>query len=147
MQPFRRGGGGPHNARAMAQQAIELILLRQWASYLTIPVMLVDREGLLLFYNEAAEKVLGQRFEDVDDLRAESLAELFQLRHEDGRKLTAEEHPLGVALHERRPSHLRMRLRALDGSWRLIESTAMPVEAQGTRHLGAFAMFWEVPGP
>lgn len=131
----------------MAQQAIELILLRQWASYLTVPLLLVDSDGVLLFFNEAAEHVLGQRFEDAGDMRAEQLAETFQLRFEDGRRLTPSEHPLGIALRERRPAHLRMRLRGLDGSWRLIESTSMPVEAQGTRHLGAFAMFWEVSQP
>lgn len=131
----------------MAQQAIELILLRQWASYLTVPLLLVDHEGVLLFFNEAAERVLGQRFEDVGDLRAEQLADLFNLQYEDGERLSPVEHPLGIALRERRPAHLRMRMRGLDGSWRLIESTSMPVEAQGSRHLGAFAMFWEVPQP
>jgi len=74
-------------------------------------------------------------------------ARIALLQYEDGERLSPAEHPLGVALRERRPAHLRMRMRGLDGSWRLIESTSMPVEAQGSRHLGAFAMFWEVAQP
>ena len=38
---------------------IQIILTRQLAAYLSVPVFLVDPKGNLLFYNEPAEIVLG----------------------------------------------------------------------------------------
>ena len=48
----------------MAQQPIELILFRQLATTLAVPVFLVDERGDLVFLNEAAERLLGVRFDD-----------------------------------------------------------------------------------
>ena len=39
----------------MPQQEIEVILMRQLASYLAMPILVVDTEGDLVFFNEAAE--------------------------------------------------------------------------------------------
>ncbi len=46
-------------------QPIELILVRHLASSLALPTFLVDREGTLVFYNEAAEPLLGHRFDEA----------------------------------------------------------------------------------
>ena len=45
----------------MSQKAIELILMRQLASSLAMPIFLVDPSGNLVFYNEPAEQLLGSR--------------------------------------------------------------------------------------
>ena len=42
---------------------IELILSRQLAECLYIPVFINDTEGNLLFYNEPAEEILGKMYE------------------------------------------------------------------------------------
>ena len=47
------------------QRPIELILLRQLASYLDMPIFVVDAEGRLVYYNEPAEPLLGVRFDEV----------------------------------------------------------------------------------
>ena len=39
----------------MPQQEIEMILVRQLASYLAMPIFIVDPQGTLVFYNEPAE--------------------------------------------------------------------------------------------
>ena len=39
----------------MLQKQVEIILMRQLASYLTLPVFVVDPEGNLLYYNASAE--------------------------------------------------------------------------------------------
>ena len=57
--------------------------------------------------------------------------------------IPASELPLGVALIHRRPAHGQVRFKALDGVWRDIQVTGLPLEAQGGRHLGALAIFWE----
>ena len=44
----------------MAQYPVELILTRQVASQMAMPVFLVDADGTLVFYNEPAERILGR---------------------------------------------------------------------------------------
>ena len=127
----------------MAQHAVELILLRQWASYLTIPIFVVDAAGDLIFYNEPAEALLGRRFDDQGPLPLAEIADVFVTTALDGSPIAAEELPIGIALLERRPAHGRVRFIGYDGVPRTIEVTAFPVEGQGARFLGAVAMFWE----
>jgi PAS domain-containing protein len=127
----------------MPQQPIELILMRQCASHLATPVWLMGPDGNLLFYNEPAEPILGRRFDEAGEMTGEVLSTMFQTTTEDGSPLEAEDLPINIALRERRPAHLWMRIQGLDGVWRRIEVTAFPLEGQGGRHLGAVAIFWE----
>lgn len=129
----------------MAQQPIELILLRQWAGYLALPVWLMDDLGNLLYYNEPAEALLGVRFEEAGEIHAEQLAERFHTSALDGTPYPNEGLPVVVALQQRVPNHAVLRVQAFDGVWRQLAITAFPVEGQGSRHLGAVAMFWEMP--
>ena len=127
----------------MAQQAIELILLQQWASYMTTPIWIMDASGGLLFYNEPAEELLGRRFGEAGEIVAEELADMFVTTELDGSPVPNEALPIVVALTKQTPAHRRIRVKALDEAWREIEITALPIEGQGGRHLGAVALFWE----
>jgi PAS domain S-box-containing protein len=129
----------------LAVDPIEIILLRQWASYIAVPMWITDAEGRLVFYNESAEPVLGVRFEEAGELPAEELTERFAMCDENGRPLSNHERPLMIALTKQMPAHRRIRLRGADGHWRLIEASAIPLTATGDRHLGAMAIFWENP--
>ncbi len=131
----------------MAQQPIELILLKQWATYIAIPLWIMDEAGNLVFYNEPAESVLGERFDEAGRINAEDLAEKFQTRGIDGEPLESKELPIVVALVEGQPAHMALQIRSIDGEWREIQVSAIPIEGEGGRHLGAFAMFWESSKP
>ena len=50
----------------MPQYEVELILARQLAGGLAVPVLLVDSRGDTVFFNEPAAVVFGRRFEEVD---------------------------------------------------------------------------------
>jgi PAS domain-containing protein len=128
----------------MPQQPIELILTRHWASYLAVPVWVVGENGDLLYYNEPAETVLGRRFDEAGEMPGPELASIFQTTSEDGSPISSDSLPINVALLERRPSHRRLRLRGLDGFWRLVDASAFPIVGHGGRQLGAVAIFWEV---
>jgi len=52
----------------MAQQEIEVILIRQLASYLAMPMVIVNPVGTLIFYNEPAEELLAMRFEETGEM-------------------------------------------------------------------------------
>jgi PAS domain-containing protein len=128
----------------MPQQAIEVILMRQLASYLAMPIFLVDPGGDLLFYNEPAEALLGHRYEETGEMPLAEWAQIFQPTSADGSPLSPEALPLVIALQQHRAAHLAFQIRGLDGVHRTIEATAFPLEGQGGRHLGAVAIFWEV---
>ena len=128
----------------MAQKEIELILLRQWASYMATPIWIADSDENLLYFNEPAEAILGLRFDEAPELTLEELPAYFQLTTEDGTPLSWEAFPPTVALRDHRPAHRRLCGRGRDGVWRTVEVTAFPLAGQGGRNLGAVAIFWEV---
>jgi PAS domain-containing protein len=127
----------------MAQQSIELILFRQLATSLAVPVFLVDENGDMVFLNEAAERLLGIRFDDLDELPFATWKTTFLPRAIDGSWVDPESTPLVRAIIERRPTHAPLRITGADGVERSIEVTAFPLEGGRGRLIGAVAMFWE----
>jgi PAS domain-containing protein len=128
----------------VAQQSIEIILLRQWASYMAMPIWISGAEGELLYYNESAEALLGRRFEEAQEMPVEELPGLFNTTSVGGERIAAEDLPIGIAHRERRPAHRRVQIKGLDGVIRVLDITAFPLEAQGGSCLGTVAVFWEV---
>ena len=51
-------------------QPIQIILMKQLAGYLSVPLFLVGPNGDLLFYNEPAEAILGRRFDETGAMSA-----------------------------------------------------------------------------
>ena len=131
----------------MAQQPIEIILARQWASHVSVAVFLLDAEGILVYYNDAAARLLGRPYEEVGDLRVWMLAETFRSLDMSGNPLPWDKMPISLALERRRPEYLCFRYQALDGVWHDVEVTAIPIEAVGGTLLGVTALFWEVGVP
>ena len=127
----------------MPQKEIELILLRQWASYMTMPIWVAGPDESLLFYNEPAEALLGSQFDEAGEMSLKELPAMYQISSEDGSPLPLDAFPLAIALRERQPAHSSVRFRALNGIWRMVEVTAFPLEGHGAKHLGAMAIFWE----
>ena len=124
-----------------AQKPLELILARNLMSSLSTPAFLVDEEGMLVFYNEAAGVLLGKRFEEVGKMGPQEWGTAFGPFDEHGRPIEFEQLPLTIALRKGRPAHARHRIRSLDGSEHRIEVSAMPIVAtNGLR--GAMAVFW-----
>ena len=128
----------------MAQHSIEIILLRQWASYMAMPIWISGAQGELLYYNESAEALLGRRFEEAQEMPLEELSGLFDTTSVEGERIAPEELPIGIALRDREPAHKRVKIKGLDGITRLLDITAFPLKAQGGTYLGAVAVFWEV---
>jgi len=128
-----------------SQLPIELILLRQVASYLDLPVFLIDAGGALVYFNEPAEPLLGVRFDEVGELSMPDWLARFRPGDEDGRELAADAVPLVVALREARAVNSRLTIAGLDGVRRAIETTSFPLRGQGGDLLGAVALFWSSP--
>lgn len=127
--------------------SIELILMRQLAGHLRMPVFLVDGRGTLLFYNEPAEALLGRPFNEAGVMNLKTWSTVFRAEDENGTPLPREALPLFVALRERRPAQRIIRITGLDGAKRTIEITALPLEGVNGRGLGAVAAFRSIEGP
>jgi PAS domain S-box-containing protein len=130
----------------MPQQPIEMILLRQLASYLTIAIWMMDADGNLVYYNEPAEKLLGVTFDDAGPIHADQLSDLFRATDLEGEPLADSSLPIVRALLKQKPTHGEIRFCGMDGVWRDVNITAIPIEGQASRFLGVFATFWELDG-
>ena len=123
---------------------IQIILARQLAESLSVPLFLVDPEGTLLFYNEPAEAILGRRFDETGAMSADQWALAFTPRDDHGKPIPAEELPLMIALTKQRPAYGQLHIKGLDGIDRHIEAAAIPITGLQGDFLGAAALFWEI---
>jgi PAS domain-containing protein len=95
---------------------IQMILMRQLAGYLSVPLFLVDPNGDLLFYNEPAEAILGRRFDETGAMSASEWSSAFTPEDPDGRPILPEDVPLMITITKKRPAYQRFFIRGLDGS-------------------------------
>ncbi len=127
----------------MPQQEVEVILLRQLASQLALPVIIVDPRGDLLYFNEPAEAILGRRFDETGEIRRGEWSSHFHPSDREGNPIKPEDQFLAIATDRAQAAHQRFWIRGLDGVRREIEGTAFPLLGQNGRQLGSFAIFWE----
>lgn len=132
----------------MVQKPIELILLRQLAARLAMPVLIVDTQGTLVFRNPRAEEFLGvQPGELPDEMPLHEIADEFRPADADGRPMPGDEIPVLMALRRHRPTQVSMFVHDRAGTPHRITSTAFPLEGQGGAALGAMSFFWETGVP
>jgi PAS domain-containing protein len=109
---------------------------------LSTPAFLVDEEGMLAFYNDAAGALLGRRFEEAGRMQPEEWGTEFGPFDPAGRQIPFDELPLTIALRRGRSAHSRFSIRSDKGDVHEIEVTAFPVVGRsGPR--GAVAIFWD----
>lgn len=122
--------------------AIEIILNRQIADCLGIPVFITDTVGNLLFYNEPAEEILGKRYEDTGEMSVDEWGTAFNNKDDFGNPLAAEELPLVKTLKNQLPYHKTFWIESLQGKAERISVTSYPVISRSGKFLGAVAIFW-----
>jgi PAS domain-containing protein len=127
------------------QPDLVLIVARSFATKLATPTLIIDANGNLVFFNDAAAEVLGGSYLDVGELPASRWQELFEPRTLDEEPLTPEQTPGGVALLERRPVQGSFAFRGLDGREREITVTAFPLFSHPSEVVGVVSIFWELP--
>jgi hypothetical protein len=130
--------------RIVSQKELEVILTRQLASCLATPVFIVDANGVLVYYNEPAEMVLGHHFDETGEMGVTEWGSLFEMYDKNGVAVSVDNLPLVVTLRNRVPSFGDISVRGLDGRQRHLQVMAVPLIGQAKRFLGAMAMFWEL---
>ncbi len=130
----------PEHQPEYEPQPLELILARNLARNLSTPAYLVDDDGVLVYYNEAAERLLGRPFAEIGELRERIWEEIGPFDR-DGERVPIEQLPLTQALRSGCPAHASLRIHTFAGVAHDIEVSALPiVTAHGPR--GALAFFW-----
>jgi len=117
--------------------------VKQVASYLATAIFLVDPVGNLVYYNEAAEQLLGRRYDEVGEMAVEEWGTVFEPTDESGAPIPLDENPLARALRNREPETATLWIQGLDGVAHHISVSAIPLIGQQDRDLGALAIFWE----
>jgi PAS domain-containing protein len=126
------------------QKPLVLILAREFASNLATPTLITDHRGRLVFFNEAAEGILGRSFAEVGELPRSEWPEMFSPRTLENVPLAPEDTPGGRALRSQRPVHEDFRITGLDGVDRDISATVFPLFAHRHEFSGVVAIFWDV---
>jgi PAS domain-containing protein len=123
---------------------LDLILARNLIATLAMPAFLVDNDGAVVFYNDAAGRLLGKSFEETGRLTRDEWGHIGPV-DEEGNPVEHERLPLTVALREGRPAHGRFRICTDERSVVEIETSALPLVSDETFH-GALVVFWPVRG-
>jgi len=125
------------------QKHLALIIARELASQLATATFVADAEGNLVFYNEAAETILGRSFAEAGTMPAEGWGAQFVLEELDGTPMPLDRMPAGIALLEQRPAHGQLWMTGLDGERRMLNITAVPLFASASEFVGMIALFWQ----
>ena len=127
---------------AVRQKHLVLILAREFASNLATGTMITDERGWLVYYNEAAEEVVGMSFAESGEMPLDEWVANFAPRTPDSEPAPTESRPTRIALDERRAAHERFRITSRDGIEREVSVTAFPLFAHADEFVGIVAIFW-----
>ena len=111
------------------QQNLLLILAKSFAAQLATAVFLVDAEGTVIYFNEAAERLLGQPFIEGAGMAAEEWSTRYRPRDSEGHTVPLESLPLGVTMLKRAADGT-LTIFGADGVDRRIEVVAFPLFAR-----------------
>ena len=131
--------------RGRRQQNLVLILARSFAAQLATAVFLVDAEGTVIYFNEAAELLLGQPFIEGAGMAADEWSTRYLPRDSEGHTVPLESLPLGVTMLKRESAYGILTILGADGVDRRIEVAALPLLDHTEDFAGAIALFWERP--
>lgn len=125
-------------------KSVLLILARELASNVATPMFVVNAQGVLVFYNEAAELLLGQSFAVTGPIGPDQWGgEMFQPEDLNGNPITVNDLALADTMRQRKPEHAWFRITGLDGVKRTIQATTFPLFARVDDLVGAVSVFWE----
>jgi PAS domain-containing protein len=125
-------------------KSIQIILARQLASSVSAPILLVDAEGTLVYYNESAEAIFNRRFDETGEMTADEWTTLIAARDDERNPIPPDERPMMKALAHRRPVSQTISLRRPEGDWRHVHVTAFPLIGERDVLFGAMTIFWEI---
>ena len=113
------------------------------ASALNIPVFLVDVRGKLEFLNGAAERVLGNRYDEVGPATPAERGARWSPTNVEGAPIPVQHLPSMAVLRNRQPVHRFLNIVGRNGASQRLEVSAFPLKDANGELLGAVGFFWD----
>lgn len=126
----------------VAPKSLPLILARELASNLATPMFLMDAGGTLVFYNDAAELLIGKPFAELGEISALEFGEVLAVHNPDGTPMRRRDTPAGIAFFLRQPAHKTLTVTGYDGVERSLDVTAYPLFGTANEMHGVVTVFW-----
>ncbi len=126
-----------------ALKSLALIRAKHLAESVTTPMLLTDREGTLIFANEAAEGLTGYRFTDLGPLTAQQWQKQLGVRGRDGQDFPLDAMPGWLELMGERPGTGHVMIRCLDGTDLVLAVCAFPLFTAQREFDGALVLLWQ----
>jgi PAS domain-containing protein len=123
-------------------QPVELILARNLISGISLPALLCDCEGAIVFFNDAAGELLGERFEETGTLSGDQWGSRFGVAT-DGESTDGDD-ALWHAVREDLPVHRRVCLLS-QGEPNEVELSTVPLRTVEGRK-GSIVLLSQAPG-
>jgi PAS domain-containing protein len=141
---FDVSGASNSGTTGGSPRSLPLILARELAANLATPMFLLDADGMLVFYNEAAALLIGRPFGELGEIPSSDFARTLDMATPDGEKLRSRmDSPAGIAYLEHRPAHASLWVTNYAGQRLLVDATAYPLfGSEGIMH-GVISVFWE----
>lgn len=123
---------------------VELILARNLISGISLAALLCDADGTIVFFNDAAGELLGQRFDETGSLSLDEWTLTFGAA--ECRRAGADDNgPLSRAVRDGLPVHNRICLRARNEHSEVELSTVPLCTVEGFK--GAIILLWQPARP
>jgi PAS domain-containing protein len=126
-----------------ALKSLALIRAKHLAESVTTAMLLTDREGTLIFANEAAEVLTGFRFSDLGQLAPSDWRDRLDVRARDGTPFPLDQMPGWMELQGERPSTGHVMIRRNDGTDHILATCAFPLFTAQREFDGALVLLWQ----
>lgn len=125
-----------------SQKPLELILARNLLTSISTPAFLVDGEGTMVFYNEAAAALLGRSFEEAGQMSKEEWTAAFGPLSNGNQPYELDQISLTQAIQAGQPAHGSFSIRTARSEKQKVEAAAFPLVTSEEGPSGAMVMFW-----
>ena len=126
------------------QRNLVLILARAFAAQLATAVFLLDPEGTIIYYNEAAEELTGRPYIEGAGLTIDEWMTRTRPRDAGGVDVGVQDLPLGTTMLKQEPAHGIVVFRTADGVDRRVETASFPLFAHTEDFVGSFSVVWPI---
>ena len=133
---------------AMERTLKSLVLIRakHLAESVTTPMLIIDANGTIVFYNEAAGVLFEIPFNDVGQLTANEWQTRFNVRDRHDNVFPLDAMPGWVKLQKERVDIGHVRLTTIEGNDKFLGACAFPLFTSQQQFDGGLVLFWEEDG-
>lgn len=130
---------------AARQPPLDLILARNFVAAIMTPAFIVNQDGVMTFFNEAAGNLIGRHFEETGRLTREEWNHIGPV-DEAGQPIASDRMPMTIALRQGHPAYGRFRIKTDQGILMDVDTSAFPLMTNGDSHGALVAFVPAMPG-